>query len=510
MDASVKTKMRFKFNKIKKIPKLAWAIRIDKGADCVVVHHGQNIETGDDYFIEGAWAGDFSKGLFDTTTLMGSGGRVTEDTLVLACPNHTLDRIYSYRDADALYASNSLPFLLAHTNTTLDDEFLFYDALLASIVDGLDKFERTIPASDGRQIRLHYHCNIHIDRNLTVSESPKVTVPVFVDYEDYIDYLKNQVAAIYDNATDTRRSIQYSPKATISKGYDSPACAAFAADIGCQTALTFSTARGRNGPDDSGHLIAKHLGLEVRSYDRLGYRELSNFPEAECGGGPSEFSSFAEELNDTILFAGFLGGDVWNVDVTPTSNIVRSDAGGFGLTELRLRTGFIMMPVPFIGCTSLPSIKKISNSAEMGPWRLGNKYDRPIPRRFLEDRGIQRDWFGTSKRAAGVYVTEEGIEETLSPHSFQDFTAFCERRWRTSFQVKSSLIRVARFYSHFCKRANRVLARAKPRVTRRIFIPNLLPRQVRIRTYGYTGREALLFHWGISKMIKRYEPHLLD
>jgi len=36
---------------------------------------------------------------------------------------------------------------------------------------------------------------------------------------------------------------------------------------------------------------------------------------------------------------------------------------------------------------------------EMAPWRLGSDYDRPIPRRILEEAGIPRQLFGTRKKA---------------------------------------------------------------------------------------------------------------
>src|SRR5438067_688694 len=35
----------------------------------------------------------------------------------------------------------------------------------------------------------------------------------------------------------------------------------------------------------------------------------------------------------------------------------------------------------------------------MAPWRLGSDYDRPIPRRILEEAGIPRQLFGTRKKA---------------------------------------------------------------------------------------------------------------
>ncbi len=36
----------------------------------------------------------------------------------------------------------------------------------------------------------------------------------------------------------------------------------------------------------------------------------------------------------------------------------------------------------------------------MDPWRIGGDYDRPIPRRILEQQGVRRDKFGIRKLAS--------------------------------------------------------------------------------------------------------------
>jgi len=496
--------MEFLFDEVESLPKLAWVVLMRENVDTVTVQHGPWVEASEDFFVEGAWSGDFAAQSIESTTLMGSGGKITEDGLLLATPNHTLDRIYVYKERDSLVASNSLPFLLSRAEDDLDMSFLFYDALLASIIDGLEKYERVLPTEKGIGVHLYYHCNLHISSDLTIAERPKAAIRDFSDYLDYTGFLEEQVAAICANAGHASRKVRYSPVTTISSGYDSPACAVLARNAGCQVSLTIAEARGDH-KEDSGHLIAEQLGLEVKTFERLAYRRNSSFLEAECSGGPTEFSSLADDLAQTILFVGFHGGEAWNIDSTPSRSIVRGDASGFGLTELRLRTGFIQMAIPFIGCTSHPSIHRISNSAEMRPWSLGNRYDRPIPRRLVEECGVDRQLFGMQKKAAGVFVTQEGIQETLSERSFRDFSEFCETYWRWSFGVKSGVVRAARSLAVLNKRASRVLGRVIRRATGlNVKIPILLPRPLRIRTYGYAGREALLLHWGVRKMMLRY------
>mgnify|MGYP003408922933 CR=1 FL=1 len=58
---------------------------------------------------------------------------------------------------------------------------------------------------------------------------------------------------------------------------------------------------------------------------------------------------------------------------------------------------------------SVAAINRVSRSDEMKPWQLGNDYDRPIPRRLLEERGVPRDAFGFGKKAvAQDYESPQG------------------------------------------------------------------------------------------------------
>jgi hypothetical protein len=454
------------------------------------------------FFCEGAWSGDFAAQAIESSILMGSGGKIVKEGLLLACPSHTLDRIYLYRQPDSLLASNSLPFILTRAGDDLDMRFLFYESILGSIIEGIDRYERVLPTRNGNGVHLHYHCNLLIDSELRVLETPKAAVRDFAGFADYKSFLEDHIRRICANANHPERKVSYSPVTTISSGYDSPACAVLARGVGCQTAVTFATAR-QKGEEDSGQLIGERLGLRVKSFDRLAYRQRSDFPEAEISGGPSEFSSLDQELARSMLFAGF--GNFWDGNLSVSRTIVRGGAAGYDLTELRLRVGFILMPVMFIGCTSHPSIHRISNSMEMQPWTLGKGYDKPIARRLVEEAGIDRGLFGMKKRAAAVYVTEEGIQNTLSSKSFEDFSEFCDEFWDWRLALKSSVVELARELVHLNRRASKKLHRVVRRASGlEVKVPVVMPRSLRIRTYGYLGREALLFHWGVRKLMPRY------
>jgi hypothetical protein len=497
--------MDFAFEEFATLPKLAWALRVQRGVGRVLVEHGSWVEVRERFFCEGAWSGDFAAQSIESSIFMGSGGKITQEGLLLACPNHTLDRIYLYRQPDALLASNSLPFILAKAEDALDMRFLFYDAMMQSIIEGIDRYERVLPTRNGNGVRLHYHCNLQIDSDLRVLETAKNPVRDFAGFADYTSFLEGEIRGICDNASHPERKVRYSPVTTISSGYDSPACAVLARRVGCQTAFTFATAR-EAGEEDSGRRVGEQLGLQVRTFDRLAYRHRRDFPEAECYGGPSEFSSLDGDLARSVLFVGFHGDKVWDRNCPGVGrSIVRGDPSGFDLTELRLRTGFILMAVPFIGCTSHPSIHRISNSPEMQPWTLGNRYDRPIPRRLVEECGIDRSLFGMKKRAAAVVVSEEGIPNTLSAQSLEDFARYCEQFWHWQFAAESSVAKASRQVVRLNARASSLIYRVVRRASGlEVKMPIVMPRALRVRTYGYSGREALLFHWGVAKLMARY------
>ena len=65
-----------------------------------------------------------------------------------------------------------------------------------------------------------------------------------------------------------------------------------------------------------------------------------------------------------------------------------------GLREFRLHAGIVLVHVPTIGAIHAARIHEITRSTEMAPWVLGTEYDRPVPRRIVEDAGVPRTAFG--------------------------------------------------------------------------------------------------------------------
>src|SRR4029079_213327 len=108
------------------------------------------------------------------------------------------------------------------------------------------------------------------------------------------------------------------------------------------------------------------------------------------------------------------------------------------LIYFRTRVGFLHLAVPSIGYSEFISIQKIANSEEMRPWQLQrNHYDRPIPRRIVEEAGVASELFGQRKKLAArsvrvcnpAAVKEPDLQKVMAPNSYRHF-------WQWSRQVR--------------------------------------------------------------------------
>jgi hypothetical protein len=402
--------MRFNFNVIETLPRLAWCAHITIGNPVISVYGGPWVETGGDWFCEGVWNGDFLTGDFpDASIFMGSGGKITKDGVLFASSTHTLEKLNLVRVDNHIIVSNSLAFLLTQADDWIDPGYKFYVHDLFTIIKGLKKYTNWTPTQRGNKVYLYYHCNVLIDSNLVVRRVSKNSPEPFANYEDYRRFLRGGVHAVHQNAKASSRKVIYQPLATISSGYDSPASAVLAREIGCTEAVTFTHGRSKftnylSMIEDSGKKIGELMGYRVTDFDRETYLQRNGFPEAEflASGTLGEdvvMVPLEDILPKKLLFTGYHGDKVWDVNNQKVSPyIIRGDASGTSLAEFRLRLGFIHLPVPFMGCIHHPSVHAISNSAELRPWSIGNNYDRPIPRRICEDYGILAIFLGNRKR----------------------------------------------------------------------------------------------------------------
>ena len=179
--------MKLIYHENQDLPRLAWcAVAIRKNFE-IHVYHGQGIETNDNFFAEGAWDGDFTSGGFDQSAFfMGTGGKsqnVQSGGVLFTSPNHTLERLYSIRGSEIIYMSNSLPFILHMSDSSLDPGYLEYESDLNSILRGIYGYKKSIPLADGKELRLHYYCNILLNREFQLTEQPKAATNPFKNYD---------------------------------------------------------------------------------------------------------------------------------------------------------------------------------------------------------------------------------------------------------------------------------------------------------------------------------------
>jgi len=176
------------------------------------------------------------------------------------------------------------------------------------------------------------------------------------------------------------------------------------------------------GIQDSGKIVADQLGLNVKEFthiagshlDTLAFRYGGRFEDdaeeflATVGHGDDfTFKVFESELSGKVFFSGALGDSVWDRDATIFPGIPIRTLYGKSLNEFRLRVGFSHIPVPTIGAMFPRSILRITKSSEMQPYSVGGVYDRPIPRRIVEDAGVKRETFGNAKMATSPNTQDQ-------------------------------------------------------------------------------------------------------
>jgi hypothetical protein len=133
-----------------------------------------------------------------------------------------------------------------------------------------------------------------------------------------------------------------------------------------------------------------------------------------------------------MLFTGMLGDTLWST-TSPQSPALSEEyrflypAGG-SLQEFRLCTGFVHVPVPLLTFTRHGDVQRISRSLEMRPWRVGGDYDRPIPRRLVEEAGVRRRAYAREKRAiTQPFWLQKSDSTCMSTRSLRDLEEFRER-----------------------------------------------------------------------------------
>ena len=395
-------------------PKLGWVASFDRAQNSLQVMHGESVEVNGSWCVEGVWDGEFDQGEFHLSeNFFGSGVAVLHDKLVFAPSSATVVRICYCEIGNCVVVSNSLVILLSAIDGRLMDRS--YKNEINSICKGIDGFERKIPVDhpkvDCVQQVLHENLVLSGNEIRFESRSKRHNLDSFEDYEGR---LKQVLRQILSNVESPSRRKEISTYSTISRGYDSTAVTALVKDLGVDTGFTCPRSNspwwmGKSASSDDGTPIASALGMSTihigtgKSIDHetemLLLAGTALAPEAVF----HDMCDHIERHDDVaVVFTGYHGDKLWDVSTSGryiSDQIVRGDVSGIGLTEARLKSGFINLPITFIFARDIKEIVKISNSTEMQAWRMNNSYDRPIPRRILELAGVPRKLFGMRKKA---------------------------------------------------------------------------------------------------------------
>ncbi|MGI9089975.1 MAG: hypothetical protein ACR2GG_02590 [Gemmatimonadaceae bacterium] len=415
------------------LPSLAWIATVQMRSGDVNVTHGCLVETQPEHFFEGAWAGDFAAGrLGDTEVIFGSGATLVPDGVLFVPSLATTDYLFYKQTPDKVVVANSLALLLGALGDELNPAFPGYADVNNSILLGIDEYERRIPSRAGFVSRL-IHNNLHIDQD-GPEEVAKPEPPPFQSFDDYSSYLSSSYLALVENARDSRRHAPLQIYSTQSRGYDSTAVNSIAAKHGLDGVFTvktgkaggaFSDESGEPEINDDGTEIARTLGVDTilpldrRAFesdytDEVYYHASIHEPQ------DANLKQITQQIvAPALLLTGTLG-ELWYTNELGYKNrpdclkpdLRRWDLSLHGLTEPRIRAGFIQVAVPYIGARRRADILRITESSDMDPWRLGTTYDRPIPRRLAESAGVPRSAFGHVKIGSVVEFTPPQIPQS--------------------------------------------------------------------------------------------------
>ncbi len=497
--------MRLAAIRVPGLPSLGWVATIQRGEPDVTVLHGDMVETGDDAFVAGVWDGPFADfAVTEATTLMGSGGRVTDNAVTFCNATHPFDQIYSVRADDAVHVSNSLPLLLARTDDGPDLRYRRYRADRAKqLWRGSVAPPASLPTHNGREVLAHLATDLVVgdELSITVIQKPAPRAPQ--DFAHYRAMLAETLHRLVSNGTDPLRFQPLRTLTTISNGYDSAMASVLAAEAGIRDALTLAS---QGSQADSGQGIGEQLGLGVKALAGDAWKQQAGEFEIEfaaSSSGPVQFPLVAldEQWRDSMVLVGSLGDDLWDREHGELEEHL-SQPGSLMFTpscvhEFGLRAGIVFVHVPLIGAVHCVDIWRITKSAEMAPWTTGSDYDRPIPRRIIEEAGIPRGSFATHKYASAA----TSMDESFGLDTRADFQHFWKSAIRAQPAMRGIWYRLeGSVITPFVWRTTSLL--------RKLHAPRRIRLRMRWWSYHQSLPSAYQFHWSVLRLIDRYRPEI--
>ena len=409
---------RLSCRELEELPRLAWLAVVDRADGVVRVHHGTGVECRGSWLVEGVWDGEFRLGDFHTSDhFFGTGIRVAGDAVHFVPSSALVNRLVYCSHRGHVLVSNSLALLLAFTGAELDPGH-DYRAETYAIRAGEGRYPKAFAV---RHSEIPSFFQVSGESLVIGAGAPTCVslraVPAIPSYARYRELLAEVLARLHRNYTSGDRRVRMRAFATVSSGYDSAAVAVLVKDLGIEACFTARSSNShipwwlshRAGIDD-GKPIADRLGLATVYLDSSPARVTEDelyFLAPGCAPNSVRLHSLARHIErggrPAVLFTGFQGDEVWALDpwelAYQTAGVVRGDTTALMLSEIRLKSGFVNVAVPALLARGIRDLAALSAAPEMAPWRRGGTYDRPIPRRILEEAGIPPRLFAGRKKA---------------------------------------------------------------------------------------------------------------
>ena len=411
---------RIEYTEDDSFPRLGWIASIDAEKKTVNVIHGKYVECRDGWAVEGVWDGEFQEGNFhQTEVFFGSGIRLDRGKIYFVASCALTDKIMYCKVRNNLIFSNSLLLLLGFTGARMDWAHDYRDEAISVNLKGVEEYDkrfRVVHPEISYFYQVLYENVVFRNGEIHFEFKPRKELKID-SYNTYYHLLLETVKKLKDNYKSDKRTITVQPFTTVSSGYDSTAVSAIVKKIGVKECFCGNRLDGilRRSEEEHGRKVAQKLGFIIHELDTkrssISEDELyflaTNYPKFS-GSVWSEISLHSmvvtiEKLNQAALvFTGYKGGSVWNVNLNEAyqEGVLKGYGAisGMNLMEIRLKTGFFNVAIPYLYIHHIRDIVSISKSEEMKDWRLGTNYDRPIARRMVEEAGVDRHLFGMQKR----------------------------------------------------------------------------------------------------------------
>lgn len=416
----------FRFHSVADWPKLAWVAEWRADEEKLIVRHGGCAELSNEWIVEGVWDEPFENGDFDKTDIFfGSGIRYRAGKYIFVPSASMFDRILYLKKKNSVFFSNTLPGILAVTDSALIFEYDNYSFDSVSVTKGINGRVNKIPVRGGFVFSVYYNNLVFEKDTEKIYEINKIDKsPNFENFEIYKSYLSDTSNRLGLNADSRIRNHKINLLSGISSGYDSAVAAVVAKAAGCTGTVTISKASSVWGRSDSGAHIAERLNLECREYPRVtkDFKDEMKLWAGEGRPGVLNWTIFDYPEPLCLFFSGCHGEKVWDrVDHDHPDPFVRRDTSAHGFLEYRLWRGVFHCPVPFWGIRHSREIRKITESEEMRPWYMNLDYDKPIARRIVEEAGVPRNFFGMQNKNTSL---ESAFRWPISKRAMADFNKF--------------------------------------------------------------------------------------